>query len=321
MLCSAPVAMETVKPLISVVTPCWNEAGNVRELRKQILAVFDSLPEYQHEQIYIDNNSTDGTIAILRELAADDSRVKVIINQRNFGHIRSPYHAFLQASGDAVIVMVSDLQDPPSLIVDFLRKWREGFKIILGQKVESDESKLIYALRTTYYRLVSKLSDTELPQHVTGFGLYDRVVVEQFRELNDLYPYVRGIIAEFGYPLARISYRQPMRKSGVTKNNFYTLYDMAMLGITSHSKVPLRLATMLGFLCSFLSLLVAAIYFIYKLMFWNSFAVGIAPLVIGLFVFSSVQLFFIGMVGEYIGAIHTQILKRPIVVERERINF
>ena len=306
---------------ISVVTPCYNEQGNVEELYRQIKAVFARLPDYEYEHIYIDNASHDGTVDILRRIAAADPAVKVIVNIRNFGHIRSPHHAFLQAKGDAVIVMVSDLQDPPPLIVEFLKKWEEGYKVVLGQKTESEESRIMYSLRSFYYRLVSRLSDVKLLQNVTGFGLYDREVVEQIRALNDVYPYVRGLISELGYPVARIPYRQPTRHTGITKNNFYTLYDMAMLGFTSHSKVPLRLATMLGFGLSLLSLFAAFGYLIYKLIYWNRFPVGQAPVVIGLFLFSSVQLFFIGIVGEYIGAIHTQVLKRPLVIEKERINF
>lgn len=307
--------------LVSIVTPCFNEEGNVGELYRQIKAVMEKLPQYDYEHLYIDNSSTDGTEPILRKLAAEDRRVKVIFNQRNFGHIRSPYHAFMLARGDAVIVMVSDLQDPPALIGDFLQKWEEGYKIVVGQKLESEESPVFFALRKTYYQLVSKLADVKLLQNVTGFGLYDREVIELFRGMNDRYPYVRGLISELGYPVARIAYKQALRKSGLTKNNFYTLYDMAMLGFTSHSKVPLRLATMVGFGMSLLSLLVGLAYLAYKLLFWQSFPLGTAPIVIGLFLFSSVQLFFIGILGEYIGAIHTQVLKRPLVVEKERINF
>lgn len=308
------------KTFISIVTPCYNEEGNVEELYRQIRDVMTSLPDYDYEHIYIDNASQDDTVPILRRIAADDKRVKVIVNIRNFGHIRSPYHAFLQAKGEVVIVMVSDLQDPPQLIADFLQKWREGFKIVLGQKIESEESGLMFALRKTYYRIVSKLADVKLVQNVTGFGLYDREVVEQFRKLDDVYPYVRGLISELGYPVARIPYRQPNRRSGITKNNFYTLYDMAMLGFTSHSKVPLRLATMTGFIMSFVCLLVAVVYLLYKIFFWYQLTVGVAPIVIGLFLFASVQLFFIGVLGEYIGAIHTQVLHRPLVIEKERIN-
>ncbi|MDP2183820.1 MAG: glycosyltransferase [Actinomycetota bacterium] len=309
------------KKLISIVTPCYNEEGNVVELYERLKQVLASLTEYDYEHIFIDNASTDSTQSILRSLAASDHRVKVIFNMRNFGQTRSPYHAVLEARGDAVICMVSDLQDPPELISKFVEQWEAGFKVVVGQKTESAESRLFYLLRTAYYRLVRSLADVELIEHVTGFGLYDREVIERLRGLDDPYPYVRGLISEFGYPVARIPYRQLNRKSGVTKNNFYTLYDLAMLGFTSHSKVPLRLAAMLGFLTATLSLVAGLVYLVYKLLFWNQLAVGVAPLVIGLFFFSSVQLIFLGIVGEYVGAIYTQVLHRPLVVERERINF
>jgi glycosyltransferase involved in cell wall biosynthesis len=309
------------KKLISIVTPCFNEEGNVRPLYERIKCVFAGMPQYDYEQVFADNASTDGTQSILRELASSDARVKVILNMRNFGHIRSPYNAFLQARGDAVIVMVSDLQDPPELIADFLAKWEDGYRIVLGQKTGSAESWLVFLLRSIYYRLTRMFADVDLLEHVTGFGLYDRTVVEQFRALDDPYPYVRGLVSEFGYPVARVPYAQSTRKSGVTKNNFYTLYDMAMLGFTSHSKVPLRLATMLGFASALVSMLVGLGYLIYKLLHWEQVAFGIAPMVIGLFFFSSVQLVFLGVVGEYVGAIHTQVQHRPLVVERERINF
>jgi len=309
------------KKLITILTPTFNEEGNVQELYQQVRSVFQGLPQYDYEHLFIDNASRDGTVEQLRKLAAEDPKVKVIVNQRNFGHVRSPQHAFYQAKGDAIISMAADLQDPPSMIPDFIKKWEEGFLVVLGQKTDSEESAIMFLIRTFYYRLVNKLSDTELLQHVTGFGLYDRSVMEQIRSLDDAYPYSRGLITELGYPVARIPYTQPQRKRGISKNNFYTLYDYAMLGITSHSKIPLRMATMLGFLMSFLSALAAIGYFVYKLLFWSSLPVGIAPIVIGLFLFSSVQLFFIGIVGEYIGAMHTQILHRPLVVEKERINF
>jgi len=220
-----------------------------------------------------------------------------------------------------VITMVADLQDPPSLIPQFIEKWEAGYKVALGQKISSDESPIVFAIRTAYYRLARKLADIELIEHVTGFGLYDREVVEEFRKINDPYPYARGLVIELGYDVARIHYHQPNRKRGITKNNFYTLYDIALLGITSHSKVPLRIATLLGFGLSLFSLFIAVGYFIYKLLFWSKFPVGQAPIVIGLFLFSSVQLFFTGILGEYIAAIHTQVLHRPLVIEKERINF
>ena len=307
--------------LISIVTPAFNEEGNVETLYQQVRQVMQDLPEYEYEHIFIDNASTDGTPGILRRLAAEDPHVKVILNVRNFGQIRSPFHAYLQAAGDAVISVVADLQDPPDLIPEFISKWEEGYKLVLGQKTESEESRILYLLRTIYYRTVRRLADVELLEHVTGFGLYDREVIEQFRLLDDPYPYVRGLISEFGYPVARIPYRQPQRRSGLTKNNFYTLYDMAMLGLTTHTKVPLRIATMLGFAAAVVSLLIGLGYLIAKLVWWNRFELGLAPLVVGIFLFSSVQLMFLGIVGEYVGAIYTRICKRPLVIERERINF
>jgi polyisoprenyl-phosphate glycosyltransferase len=235
--------------------------------------------------------------------------------------VRSPFHGLLQARGDAVIVIAADLQDPPELIPEFVRLWRGGHDVVLGQKTNSAEPTLFFSIRKAYYRLVKSLSDVNLLENVTGFGLYDRKVIEDFRGLDDPYPYVRGLVSELGYPVALVPYLQPLRARGVTKNNFFTLYDVAMLGITSHSKVPLRLATMLGFAASAISFAVGLIYLVYKLMFWERFALGVAPVVIGLFFVASVQLFFIGVIGEYIGAIHTRVTRRPLVIERERINF
>lgn len=306
---------------ISILTPCYNEEENVREVYRQVREVMAALPQYEYEHLFIDNASQDHTVDILRELAAEDKRVKVIVNTRNFGHIRSPYHGLLQARGEAVIKLVADLQDPPEMIPEFLRKWEEGYKVVIAVKKESRESRLMFAVRKAYYRLVQRLSEIELVENFTGFGLYDREVIEKLREVDDPYPYFRGLICDLGYERAEIPYTQPQRARGITKNNFYTLYDMAMLGITNHSKVPLRLATMTGFAMSLLSLLVALGYLVYKLVEWKNFQLGMAPLVIGLFFFASVQLIFIGILGEYIGAIHTQVLKRPLVVEKERINF
>jgi len=307
--------------LISIVTPCYNEEENIREIYKQVKQVFDVLEGYTYEHVFIDNASKDKTVAILREIVKDDKRVKVIVNTRNFGHIRSPYHAMLQTKGDAVISIVADLQDPPYLIKEFIRKWEEGYKVVMGIKKKSEESRIIFGLRKLYYRVLRRLSDVELVEQYTGFGLYDRQVVETLRGLNDPYPYLRGLIADIGFESAKIEYAQPIRKRGITKNNFYTLFDMAMLGMASYSKVPLRLATMLGFVLAVISLLVAIFYFVYKIIFWESFSLGMAPLVVGVFFLASVQLFFIGIVGEYVGFIYTQVLKRPLVIEQERINF
>jgi glycosyltransferase involved in cell wall biosynthesis len=315
------IAMKSELKRISVVTACFNEEENIKEIYEQVKAVFIDLPQYEYEHLFIDNASKDRTVAILKEIAKNDYRVKIIVNTRNFGHIRSPFHGLMQAKGDAVISIVADLQDPPAMIRDFIKKWEDGYKIVIGVKTKSEESSFFFAIRKSYYNLVGSLSDVELIKNFTGFGLYDQQVIDTLRGIEDPYPYFRGLICDIGFERAVIEYQQPSRKKGFTKNNFYALYDMAMLGITNHSKVPLRLATMTGFAVALISLFVALGYFVYKLIFWNNFSVGTAPLVIGLFFFSSVQLFFIGIIGEYIGAIHTQVLKRPLVIEKERINF
>jgi polyisoprenyl-phosphate glycosyltransferase len=307
--------------LITIVTPCYNEEENVAEVYRQVREVFAQLQGYDYEHLFIDNASTDRTVEILRGLAAKDRCVKVIVNTRNFGHIRSPYYALLQARGDAVISLVADLQDPPEVIPEFLKKWREGFKVVVGIKPQSKESPLFFAVRSLYYNLVTRLSDVPLVKHFTGFGLYDRAVIEDMRRIDDPYPYFRGLICDLGYSRAEVPYVQPARARGFTKNNFYTLYDIAMLGFTNHSKVPLRLAALLGFSLAIFCLVVALIYLVFKLLFWNQFDLGLAPVVIGMFFIGAVQLVFIGIIGEYIGAIHTQVLKRPLVIEKERINF
>ena len=306
---------------ISIVTPCFNEEENVAELYRQVKAVFDGLPHYEYEHIFIDNASRDRTVAILKEIATIDHNVKIIVNTRTFGHIRSPYHGLLQSQADAAILLVADLQDPPAMIADFLQKWEEGYPIVMGVKSQSKESSVMFAIRKLYYNFIGTVSEVELVKNFTGFGLYDQRVVKLLREMADPYPYFRGLIADLGFESYQIEYVQPTRKRGVTKNNFYTLYDMAMLGITNHSKVPLRLAAMAGFLMSVISFIIAMAYLVAKLVFWDNFALGTAPVVIGLFFLSSVQLFFIGIIGEYIGAIYTQVQKRPLVVEKERINF
>ncbi len=306
---------------ISVVTPCYNEEGNANAIYTAVKSIMDAKSEYDYEHIFIDNHSTDKTVAILKDIAAKDKNVKLIVNSRNFGHIRSPYYGLLQSSGDATIMIVSDLQDPPALINDFIDNWEQGHKIVIGVKNESEESFLMFAIRKSFYNLINRLSDIKLIKNYTGFGLYDKQIIDILRTIDDPYPYFRGLICDIGFEIIKIPYIQPQRFRGFTKNNFYTLYDIAMLGITNHSKVPLRLATMVGFMASLLSLLVALIYFVYKLLFWNSFTLGSAPLIIGIFLFSAVQLMFIGIIGEYVGSIHTQVLKRPLVIEQERINF
>jgi glycosyltransferase involved in cell wall biosynthesis len=307
--------------LISIVTPCFNEEGNVEAVYKQVKGVFSGLSEDCYEHIFIDNDSEDSTPSILRRLAQEDKNVKVIFNARNFGHIRSPYYALMQTQGDAAMFLVADLQDPPSLIPEFIQKWKSGYKVVIGVKSSSEESPTMFALRKIYYSLVNVVSEVELTKNYTGFGLYDKVVVDVLRQLDEPYPYFRGLISEVGFKSAKIYYRQPSRRRGITSNNFYSLYDIAMLGITNHSKIPLRIATFLGFFMSLLGFVAAVVYFVYKLVYWNEFTLGMAPLIIGLFIFSSVQLFFIGIIGEYIGSIYTQVRRRPLVVERERINF
>ena len=307
---------------ISIVTACYNEEENVETLYQEVKKIFqEKLKDYEYEHIFIDNASKDETVPILKKIASVDRNVKIIVNSRNFGHIRSPHYGLLQATGDAVISIVADLQDPPDLIPQFIKKWEEGFKIVVGIKKQSDESLIIFLMRKFYYKTVAKLADIELIGNYTGFGLYDKRVIEIVRNIPDAYPYFRGMICDIGFEKAMIEYRQPERKRGITKNNFYTLFDMAMLGITTHSKVPLRLASIMGFSTAIISMLVAVIYLVYKLLFWKYFQLGQAPLIIGLFFFSSVQLIFIGIIGEYVGNIYTQVLKRPLVIEKERINF
>lgn len=308
-------------PFISIVTGCFNEEENVEELYAQIRDAVATLPGFTYEHIFIDNASTDRTVEKLRVLAARDRNVKVIINTRNFGHIRSPFYGLLQASGDAVIGMASDLQDPPALIPELVHKWREGYKVVAAVKPKSDESFVMSTVRRLYYDVLCRIANVRLIKDFTGFGLYDRSVIDALRKIEDPYPYFRGLVADLGFDAATIPFRKPRRKRGVTSNNFLTLYDMAMLGLTSHSKAPLRLATMLGFSMSVTCFLVALVYLVMKLLFWYRFTFGQAPLLIGIFFLGSVQLLFTGLIGEYVGAIHTQVQNRPLVIEKERINF
>lgn len=308
--------------VITVVTATYNEEENVLPLYQRVREVMQrSLPQYRYEHLFIDNASTDQTVPILKEIARDDHAVKIIVNNRNFGHIRSPFYGLCQAEGDAVISLVADFQDPPELLPEFVKKWEQGSKMVLGVKEASKESPVMFRIRTLYYALISRISGIPLVNNFTGFGLYDKDVIACLRTIQDPYPYFRGLICELGFPASLLPYTQPARMRGITKNNFYSLYDMAMLGITSHSKVPLRLATILGFVFSIISGTIAIFYLIIKLLFWYSFPAGMAPILIGLFVFFSVQLFFIGLLGEYIGSIHTQVLRRPLVTVKERINF
>jgi polyisoprenyl-phosphate glycosyltransferase len=306
---------------ITILTPCFNEADNVQALYERVRAVFQPLGDYRYEHLFIDNASTDETVSILRGIAARDKRVKVIVNTRNFGHIRSPYYALLQCRGDAVIGMAADLQDPPELIPAFLEKWREGYKVVLGVKAAAEESALMFAIRRMGYSVIDALSEVKQVRNCTGFGLYDQAFVSVLRRLPDPYPYFRGIVAELGFRYATIPYTQPQRTHGVTKNNLYRLYDIGVQGIVNHSRIPLRLATIVGFLSSVVSLGAAAVYFVMKMLFWYQLPIGVAPVIIGLFGVASVQLFFLGVLGEYVGSIYTQVRNRPLVIEEERINF
>lgn len=307
---------------ISIVTPCFNEEGNIKELIERTRAVMKGeFSYYDYEHIFIDNASVDNTVAILKEHALVDKCIKIIVNSRNFGHIKSPVYGMFQASGDAVISVVSDLQDPPELIADFIKKWESGADMVLAIRKSSQENQIMYKIRELYYALLQKLSEVKIYKNFTGFGLYDRRVISALQSLDDPYPFLRGMISEVGYSVDTIDYDQPVRVRGITKNNFYTLYDIGVLGILNYSKIPLRMAIFSSIIIGFMSLLTGFGYLIAKLIYWDSMSLGIAPLLIGASLSFSVLLFFIGIIGEYIGMIYTQVLNRPLVFEKERINF
>jgi len=307
---------------ISIVTGCYNEEGNIHELYDRLIKVMQKLSGYNYEIIIADNCSTDGSRDILRQIATQDKNFKVIFNSNNFGHIRSPFNALIQATGDAVIAMCSDLQDPPEVILELIGKWESGFQVVVAVKPRSRENLPMALVRKFYYWLLSYISDSDnIIRNFTGFGLYDRKFMDALKKYHGPYPYFRGLVSEIGFKRAEIEYIQDKRKHGVTKNNFFTLYDMAMTGFVNHSKLPLRLAAFCGFCLAGASLTIALAYFIYKLLYWDTFALGLAPLVIGLFFFSAMQLIFIGIIGEYIGAILTQVKNHPLAIEDERLNF
>ena len=306
---------------ISIVTPCYNEEENVEELYRQVKAQFDLLADrYTYEHIFIDNASTDRTVELLKGLAAKDKNVKVIVNAMNFGHIRSPFYGLCQAEGDAALLMVADLQDPPELIPQFLEQWESGRSVVVGVKNKSKESPLMYALRGLFYKIIRAISETRQVENFTGFGLYDQSFVKLLRAVDDPYPYMRGLVAEYGGDLGQVFYTQPRRLHGKTHNNFYTLYDMAMLGFVNHSKVPLRLAAFVGGGLTAVSLLVLLALLITKCC-WNSFELALPAAITGLFLMGSLLMFFIGVIGEYVGNIFTQVRRRPLVIEKERVNF
>lgn len=305
---------------ISIVSPTYNEVGNVAELYKRITEVL--LHEgIDYEILFIDNASTDGTVEVLREIAGKDKRVKLILNLGNFGHIRSPYYALLQSNGEASILIASDLQDPPEMIGTLLQKWREGSKVVLAVKSSTDEGWFLKSLRRTYYSLLSKLSPAPLVRNATGAGLFDRTVIEELRLLNEPYPYFRGLITELGFPVHTVEFHQPLRTAGKTKNNWASLYDMAILGLTTHGASAIRLISLFGFGVAAISLLVALGYLIAKVMFWDSFELGLSPLILGVFFFGSVQVALLGLLGEYLASIQRRLKNLPLVIEAERVNF
>lgn len=306
---------------ISIVTPCFNEEGNLGELHERLSAVFARHPEHEFEHLIIDNASTDATVVHAKALIARDPRVRLIVNARNFGHIRSPFHGVLEASGDAVIVIASDLQDPPEMVTELVREWEKGFLVVKAVRASTDETFAMAFVRSAFYWFIGKISDLKLTKNYTGSGLYDRRVVDILREIHDPYPYFRGLISEIGFENSTIVFHQARRKRGISANNFYTLYDMAMLGITKHSRVPLRIMTFLGFVSAGLSFLIGLGFFVAKLVLWDAFQMGQAPLLLGLFFSFSLQMFFMGILGEYVGNIFTQVQKLPLVVEKERVNF
>ncbi|MBO7449084.1 MAG: glycosyltransferase family 2 protein [Clostridiales bacterium] len=307
---------------ISILIPCYNEELNVEPMAQALTEMFArDLPNYDYEIVFIDNDSRDLTRPKLRMLCENDKRIKAIFNAKNFGQFNSPYYGMLQTTGDCTISMVCDFQDPIELIPKYVKEWENGYKIVIGIKTSSKESKIMYLLRSMYYKLIKKFSDVEQIEHFTGSGLYDKSFIKVLRDLKDPKPFLRGIVGELGFERKEIPYEQPQRRAGKTSNNFYRLYDAAMLSITSYTKIGLRIATIGGAIFSFCSLIVALVYFILKLCMWDSFPAGMAPVVIGMFVMGSVEMFFIGLLGEYILNINDRIMNRPLVVEAERLNF
>lgn len=307
---------------ISVMIPCYNELENVVPMSEAVVEQFEkNLPEYDYELVFIDNCSTDGTKDKLEAICAKNKNIKAIFNAKNFGQFNSPFYGMCQTTGDATITMCCDFQDPVDLIPQFVREWEKGYKIVSAIKTSSEESGIMYFLRSCYYKMIRKMSDVEQIEHFTGTGLYDKSFIEVLRKLDDPTPFLRGIVAELGPQRKDVYYRQAERRAGKTHNNWYRLYDAAMLSFTSYTKIGLRLATIFGFVFSALNMLVALGYFIAKLIWWDEFSMGTAPMLIGIFFTGSVQLFFLGLLGEYILNINTRSMHRPLVVEERRINF
>lgn len=309
---------------ISIMVPCYNEVENIEPISQTIVEILETeLPQYDYEVLFIDNASTDGTRYKIEQICEQNKKIKAIFNVTNFGQFNSPFYGMCQTTGDCTITMCCDFQDPPELIPVFVKEWEKGHRIVSGIKTSSKEPGVIYFLRSIYYKLIRNMSSVKMIEHFTGFGLYDKTFIALLKELNDPIPFLRGIVAEYGggFNLKEIEYEQPKRRAGKTHNNFYSLYDAAMLSITSYTKVGLRLATFLGFACSAISIAVAVVYTVMKLLNWENFSAGTAPLTIGVFIIGGIQLFFIGLIGEYILNINTRVIHRPIVVEEKRINF
>lgn len=306
---------------ISVVVPCYNEEENIENICMAITEELEKLKSYDYELIFIDNDSKDKTRELIEKQCSLNKKVKAIFNAKNFGQFNSPYYAMLNSTGDCTILICADFQDPVEMIPQFIKEWENGYKIVIGIKEASQESKLMYFLRSCYYKTIKKFSNTEQIEHFTGFGLYDKKFIDVLRNLNDTTPYLRGIVAELGFKRKEIPYKQPKRKAGKTHNNFYTLYDAAMLGLTSYTKIGLRLATFFGMIVGGLSFLIGLVYLVLKLIYWDRFVAGMTPMLIGIFFLGALQLFFIGFLGEYILSINQRLMKRPLVVEEKRINF
>lgn len=310
------------KKKISVMIPCYNEEENARPIYEAVKnELVTKLPQYDYEILFIDNKSKDNTRSIIREICKEDKNVRAIFNCRNFGQFNSPYYGIINTSGDCCITICADFQDPVELIPEFVKEWENGYKVVIGVKTQSKESKIMYAMRSVYYKLIKKMSDVEQIEHFTGFGLYDKSFVKTLRELDDPQPFIRGIVAELGPERKEVEYTQPQRRAGKTHNNFYSLYDAAMLSFTSYTKIGLRLAVFAGGMFSLIGFIIALVYLVLKLINWNDFPAGTAPILIGVFLMSSIQLFFIGLLGEYIMNINRRVMKRPLVVEEERLNF
>jgi len=307
---------------ISILIPCFNEEENVEAMSCALVQLFKAdLKEYDYEVVFIDNCSTDKTRLLLRDICKDNRKIKCIFNAKNFGQFNSPYYGMLQTTGDCVISMCCDFQDPVEMIPKYIEEWEKGYKIVIGIKTSSKENVIMYRLRSLYYKMIKKYSDVEQIEHFTGSGLYDKSFIEVLKSLKDPTPFMRGLVAELGFKIKKIPYEQQLRRAGKSHNNWNTLYDAAMLSFTSYTKIGIRIATFLGVLSGLGSSIAAIILIIIKLTHWYSYSVGIAPAVIGMFFIGGVQLFFIGFLGEYILSINKRVMNRPLVIEEERINF